>query len=218
MSPVAAPRAPRSWRAALVLKALVLALPLAGAVIQTSCWFYYEDCDDDDDDYYDDDDDDCDYDDDDDHYLEGAPGAGPETTGGVAPVSVGTSAYRLSTYDVEPSTGEDPAAHPVRRVTRIEGLALAAEPAPTERDMEEFTRLVLFENWDLIGIPASAGRLAYAGVARGPDAVRVHYAQEDTWIPVLRLAGESDPAGLTFVLDRRGQLVEIDVTTRIRLD
>jgi hypothetical protein len=207
------------WLAALVLRGLVLFLPLIGALWQTSCWVYVSDCDDDDDDN--DDDDYCHDDDDDDDggglrqdSGTGSPGSDATVA---APLAVAGFGLRLTTFDLVSS--DDPGAHAVRRLIGIEDIALRKPESTADfaaREFEDFTKLVLFENWDLIGLPSSSGRLVFDGVEFLADEVRVRYRQESAF-PLVWLAGSDSPGAMTFLFDRQGNLVEIDNTTRIRV-
>lgn len=217
------PTTPRPGRAGLALRALILLLPLFGALVQSSCWVYVDDCDDDDDYCYDDDDDD-DFDDDDDDDFHLTPGGGGPATagdGGASPLPAADAGLRLVTYRLLES--DEPGAHPVRRLVGIEGIAMRAAPeAATGGDgaFAEFTKLVLFENWDLIGLPASAGVLVFDGTSRLDGETRVRYAQRPSPLGVLSGFDGGTGAGLamTFVLDGQGKLVEIDNATRVAFD
>lgn len=210
----------RPGRTGLALRALVLLLPLVGALVQSSCWVYVDDCDDDDDYCYDDDDDDFD-DDDDDFDLTADGGGGPGThDGGAAPLPDADAGLRLVTYEMIPS--DEPGAHPVRRLVAIEGVSMRVAPpaTPDESALAAFTKLVLFENWDLIGLPAAAGLLEFDGATFPEGEMRVRYAQRPSPLGVVSGFDGSTGSGgaMTFVFDRLGNLVEIDNATRVGVD
>jgi hypothetical protein len=162
-------------------------------------------CDDDDDDDgdLDDDDDDCyDDDDDDDDGTTTATAAGPE-------------AYRLRSFELVAS--EEPGAHPVRRLERIEGPSLFAAFGPGDygaRDLAAFTAAVRAANAELLELPPESGRLVLREVRYLCPSALVRWAQLP---PGAEEAGAAlDGAGQAFLVDGHGRLVAIDNTTRLR--
>jgi hypothetical protein len=167
-----------------------------------SCVVSTDYCDDDDDDDPEDDDDDCYDDDDDDDAAAVTAVAGPE-------------AYRLRSFALV--AGEDPGAHPVRRIERIEGPSLFAAFGPGDYGAQElaaFTAAVRAANPELLELAPEAGRLVLREVSFLCPSALVRWAQ----LPPGAEApdGALDGAGQCFLVDGHGRLVAIDNTTRLR--
>ena len=183
-----------------------LLFPVLGTLVHSAC--YVSDCDDDGSD-------DCD---DDGHNNLHHPARDPGAGISALPLSENDAEeLRLRTFEIVPST--DLRSHPVRKVVRIEGISIFSQGGSGEYGKEElhqFTERILDENEDLLRVPASSGRLRFAGVAFLEEAIRVTYVQER---PALSgVSGRVHGARMIFAFDRLGNLIEIDNTTRIELD
>ncbi|MEM7204573.1 MAG: hypothetical protein AAF628_30225 [Planctomycetota bacterium] len=124
---------------------------------------------------------------------------------------------RLEHYREVPSAG--PGAHPIARLEDIGNVSvgsLGRRGAFTPDDLVECAARVLRDNPELIGLPADAGTLVYAGLE--PDAgagPRVRYLQ----VAPPALGGTALPgAGLAFEFDAQGRLLAIDVDTVLHPD
>jgi hypothetical protein len=205
-------------RAALALRSAILFLPIGIATFQASCWVYVDDCDDDDFDEDDDDDGYCD-DDDDDHHGHLSPPAEPSGRGD-AVVPPAFESLRLANFVVVPAVG-DPAAHPVRRLVGIEGLAVEL-PFPGSPDETEalraFTARVLSDNPDLLALPPGAGRWTFDRIERSGEFLSVIWRQELAAVARALVAPGRPLGELVFLFDAAGRLVEIDDTARVRFD
>ncbi len=193
---------------------LTLLLPVAGAIGYSSCIYVADDCDDD----FDDDDDFCDDDDDNGSIALAAPRSGLQARGVTAAGAwESEEALRLRDFRIVP--GVNPRAHPIRRLSDIQGISVLEEPGTSEHGEEQlraFTQRVFEANRDLIGLPARAGMLVFD---------QVHFLTSEIWVvfdqrtspffgPVRMVPG----AHLVFVYDRLGNLIELDNTTLVQPD
>lgn len=133
---------------------------------------------------------------DDDHHLEGGESGG--------------DALELERYALVPSDAAD--RHPVRAITRIEGIGF--DPAVTENgagisELRDFTGRLFRVNPDLLGLRSDAGALTFDGVRAGSGPVAVHWRQTADHFDV------PEDAGVRFVFDALGRLRHVDNTTMV---
>lgn len=129
------------------------------------------------------------------------------------PGSGGT--YAIDQFQFVPSG--DPRRHPVAWLYEIEGVNpfhFGTTAAYAGIDFEWFTGMLIAVNDELIGLPASAGRLTFADVVFTDDGFQVHWIQETsqpdgTWRPV-------PAAALVFYFDPIGNLVTVQNGTWLR--
>ena len=191
VSPTATTTGTGSWPAWLLASLLLFTVP---TLFSGGC--YWHDCDDDDAHHDDDDHGYCDDDDDHGHAVTLAPPAAKQDP------------YRLIGFEVR---GSDVAnAHPIAALVGIEGVNLFHSEGPEsyERaDFEMFTSLVILVNKQLIGLPESAGILAFEDVRFHDEGIDVRYRQE-----VQQGDGSYAPvtdSELLFRFDLLGNLFEI---------
>ncbi len=199
------------WRTLAKLAVLVVA---AGAMGGASCTVrggcdddYYDDDDDgwfdDDDDGWDDDDDDCD--DDDDGFSSSA-GAGG------APRAVD---WTLRDYQQIDAQGPDAA--PIAGLIAIKGFSLSSKLGPGvfgDPQIRLFTQQVVDGNPQLFALPPEAGTLRFDTIDHEEHFILVRWVQEQ--LGGDGVAQRRPGATLTFVLDLRGKLVEVQNLTKIR--
>jgi len=131
---------------------------------------------------------------------------------GRLPNSAGT--YAIDRFQLIPS--DDARRHPVAWLYQIEGVNpfhIETTSSDSELDFEWFTAMVILVNEELVGLPPSAGRLAFAEV-EFTDGFEVRWIQETsqpdgTWQPVPQ-------ADLVFYFDPIGNLVTVQNRTWLR--
>ncbi len=214
---------------------LLLLTLVVGSIGGSSCYYHHDD-----DDNCRQDDDDFSCDDDDHHHGSSAsspntgsttprgPSSTPERTGSygaydpgqVKTINTGESdiylpspdalaaANRLQTFDLVKSVEDG--AHPIRRITHIEGVSIFASYGAGEfgsETFQEFASSILSANQHLLGLPAAAGTHAFHEVTFSSEAILVSY---------LQVMSDEKPlpgASVIFLFDRLGELREIENTT-----
>lgn len=123
--------------------------------------------------------------------------------------------YAIDQFQLVPSY--DPKRHPVAWLYEIEGVNpfhFETMASHTGIDFERFTGMLIAVNDELIGLPASAGRLTFADVEFTEDGFQVRWIQE-TWQP--EGSWRRVPAAeLVFAFDPIGNLVTVQNGTWLR--